>query len=849
MGKGISRRDFLKVVGTSGSALGLGLAASKKKVLAEEDPYRVIPEGEHQAGEWVPTGCAGCTSWCSLEANIVDGRVIKVRGNSNSKVNGESNCPRSHLGIQQVYDPDRIKSPMKRTNPEKGRGVDPEFVPISWDEAMEEIADKVMELRENGESHKFVLWRGRYTRLRDILYGTLPKFVGSPNNISHSSICAEAEKFGPYYTEGYWSYRDYDVDNSDYILIWGTDPIQSNRQVSMYMKKWGEVMDNAKIATVDPRFSRTAAKSDEWLPVKPGEDGALALAMAHVILSEGLWHREFVGDFNDGENHFVVGETVEEDSFTENYTHGVIKWWNQELKDRTPEWAAERTEVPAEQIRRVATEFGQAAPKACCFMGGGGVMQVRGGYNSMAVHALNGLVGSVDNEGGAIRGAGVPKQGFPDFDEYLDDISKAGIDHEKIDRRGRLDIPVLKEGKSGGGVVSNMSADAIIEEDPYEIKMGIGYWNNFNFSAPETERWDKAMAKIDFYVHIVTNQSEMSQFADILLPSSHHMFEQWGMLYQKGNRHTHFWLSKPMIKRYWPVIDPEAEFSWLLAEKLAEKGYTNMLDYFKTIVDPETGKEPEFYREFAEYATKHYMQPTWDPSIDSHGDQFNGWDDFKETGVWNSDQFEFKKYWGNFNTATGNFEFYSETLKDALTAHAEKHDVSVDEVLAACNYDVSGERMYLPHYEDPYTVGSEDEYPLLLIDSKAAMNREGRSANTGWYYDLKSIDLGDSIEHDVIKIHPQDAQKLGLEDGEEVKVSSPVGEVTCHLKVWKAVKPGTAAKTFGMGHWAYGRLAAENFEEGVPRGANNNDIIPAEYERLSGSTSYYGHTRINIEKA
>ncbi len=847
---GISRREFLKIMGSTGAALGLGLSAiSSNKLLAEEDPYEVLPEGEHKSGEWVPTGCAGCTSWCSLEANVVDGRVVKVRGNSRSKVNGESSCPRSHMSLQQVYDPDRIKRPMKRTNPEKGRDEDPEFVPISWEEAFDEIADKIIELRENGESHKFVLWRGRYTRLRDILYGILPEFVGSPNKISHSAICAEAEKFGPYYTEGYWDYRDYDLKNSDYILVWGTDPIQSNRQVSLYSREWGNILEGAKVATVDPRFSRTAAKSNEWMPVEPGEDGALALAMAHVILTEGLWHKGFVGDFVDGENKFQVGEEVEEEGFEENYTHGLVKWWNEEVKDRTPAWAAEKTGIPEEQIVKVATEFGEAAPRACVFMGGGGVMQVRGGYNAMAIHGLNGLVGSVDNKGGAVRGSSVPNQSFPDHSEFLDDIAREGLEHEMIDRRGRLEFPALKEGKSGGGVVTNLSADSIIEEDPYEIKMGIGYWNNFNFAAPETERWDEAMSRLDFYVHLVTHQSEMTQYADIVIPSTHHMFEQWGMLYQKGNLHTHMWLSRPMIERYWDLYEPEAEFSWLLAEKLAEKGYSNMLDYFKTIVDPETGEEPENYREFAKYATKHYMQPVWDPEMESHGDQFDGWEDFKEAGVWNSDEFEFKQYWGDFTNSTGDFEFYSETLKEALKEHAEKHDVSVEEVLEACKYEAEGELAYLPHYEEPYTVGDDEEYPLQLVDSKSALNREGRSANANWYYDLKNIDPGDSTEADVIKIHPQDAEELGLEDGEEVVVKSPAGEITCQLKVWEAVKPGTACKTFGMGHWAYGRVAAEDFEEGEPRGGNNNEIIPAEYERLSGSTSFYSHIKIDIEKA
>ena len=132
----------------------------------------------------------------------------------------------------------------------------------------------------------------------------MTKIIGSPNNISHSAICAEAEKFGPFYTEGYWDYRQYDVLNTKYILIWGADPLAANRQVSYYSSVWGDVVGKATIAVVEPRLSATAAKADEWLPIIPGQDGALAAAIAHVLLTKGLWSKEFVGDFKDGKNLF-----------------------------------------------------------------------------------------------------------------------------------------------------------------------------------------------------------------------------------------------------------------------------------------------------------------------------------------------------------------------------------------------------------------------------------------------------------------------------------------------------------------------------------------------------------------
>ena len=162
-----------------------------------------------------------------------------MRGNQISKQNEGYICPKGHLGLQQLYDPDRLKVPMKRTNPRKGKGIDPKFVPISWDEALGTIADKMMELREAEEPEGFALLRGRYTYMRDIIYSALPKVFGSPNGISHSAICAEAEKFGAYYTEGLWDYRDYDLARTKYLLIWGADPLSSNRMIPATIRQFG----------------------------------------------------------------------------------------------------------------------------------------------------------------------------------------------------------------------------------------------------------------------------------------------------------------------------------------------------------------------------------------------------------------------------------------------------------------------------------------------------------------------------------------------------------------------------------------------------------------------------------
>ncbi|MBT3210014.1 MAG: molybdopterin-dependent oxidoreductase [Bacteroidetes bacterium] len=857
-----NRREFIRKTAFTGAGLTVGLSMfSGLKSFAQSDKSSSTKSAAPK-GKWISTTCQGCTSWCSQQVYVVNGRAIKVRGNANSKVNLGQGCVRSHLSLQQVYDPDRIKVPMKRTNPKKGRNEDPKFVPITWDEALNTIADKILDLRKNNETHKYMLMRGRYSYMRDLIYDRMTKIIGSPNNISHSSICAEAEKFGPYYTEGEWDYRQYDIMNSKYILIWGADPLSANRQVSYYSASWGDALDDAQVAVVDPRLSITATKATDWLPVVPGQDGALASAFAHVILTKGLWNKEFVGDFDEFSpvNNFKAGQEINEEyevtiegktfkgtTFNETHAYGLLKWWNIELKNKTPKWASKLSGIPEEQIIRVATQFAEAAPHAISWVGGGPVMQARGGYASMACHALNGLVGSVDNVGGCLKANKEYTGKFPSPKDFMDEIAQEGVHHKKIDHRGRKEFPNLKKGKSGKGVVTNNAAEGILNEDPNEIKVAIGYFNNFAFSCPQSERWERALSKIPFLVHFTTNGSEFTHFADVVLPCAHHMYEKWGYVKNHANGYRHVTLLQPVIEPIWDVKIEESEIPWLIAEKLAEKGFSNLMNYYKSIKDPETGKQASNEKEFALFALKYATENLWNPEKYHGGDKFSGWKEFSEVGVWNSDPYKFKKRWSHMKTKTKKFEFYSETLKAALEAHASKHETNVDDILNTCNYQARGELAYVPHYEAPFLHGDADEFPLVHVDFKSRFNREGRSANCTWYHELKDLDPGDEMNEDVARFNPVDAKKYGLSNGDKIKLISKVGELECTAKVWEGTRPGTVSKCYGQGHWAYGKVASEEYGK-KPRGGNNNAIIPAEYDRLSGATAFYGTTRVKVVK-
>jgi anaerobic selenocysteine-containing dehydrogenase len=141
----IKRRDFLRLSLVAGATAALGGPTLNAFANGKDTKEG---SGGTEPGQWIPSTCQGCTAWCPAEFFVQSGRAVKVRGNQLCKANNGYVCPRGHLMLQELYDPDRVKVPMKRTNPQKGRGIDPKFVPISWDEAMDIIAEKMMELEK-----------------------------------------------------------------------------------------------------------------------------------------------------------------------------------------------------------------------------------------------------------------------------------------------------------------------------------------------------------------------------------------------------------------------------------------------------------------------------------------------------------------------------------------------------------------------------------------------------------------------------------------------------------------------------------------------------------------------------
>ena len=207
----------------------------------------------------VASACQGCLSNCPVQVTIENERAVRVRGNPASTATGGGVCPALAITLEQEYDPDRVAMPLRRRNPRKGRGVDPQFEPVTWDEALDEIADRMMALRETGHPERLALAKGRSTGISEVLTRVLPEIYGTPNSFNHDSICADAEKLATGAMDGAYDYHDYDWEHLECAILWGADPIASNRQKAYARRALPEALRRGvPVFVVDPRRSMTA---------------------------------------------------------------------------------------------------------------------------------------------------------------------------------------------------------------------------------------------------------------------------------------------------------------------------------------------------------------------------------------------------------------------------------------------------------------------------------------------------------------------------------------------------------------------------------------------------------------
>jgi len=287
----ITRRTFLKAAAVTGAATALPAGMLSLKGLAQARASSAPP-----AETVVPGRCFECHVQCYLLVHVRDGRVIKVEGDPKGMPNRGALCSKGQANVQNLYSPERLNYPFKRTRP-KGE-LDPGWVRISWDEALTTIASKVQELKQKYGARSLAVGQGtgRYSNEHN---ARLKSTIGTPNNIGASHICRGPMAATVCLTVGHHMRGDF--ANAGCQVYWGRNEAWAHAAWSMPGAMDNLIGRNTKLLVIDPRYEHPLAhKADVYLPVRPGSDGALFMTFIHVILTEKLYNEEFCKKWTNG---------------------------------------------------------------------------------------------------------------------------------------------------------------------------------------------------------------------------------------------------------------------------------------------------------------------------------------------------------------------------------------------------------------------------------------------------------------------------------------------------------------------------------------------------------------------
>lgn len=403
---------------------------------------------------WIPSACSMSYSMCSILGHVVDDTLVKIEGNPQSACGEGRLCAKGTAGIMTLYDPNRVNKPLKRTNPQKGIGVDPKWVEISWDEAMDIIVQKLKEVHQNDPTELFL--QGTTTCAAEMhcglftfgmAFGSNALWVGGGGLHCGSG----AHELGGLMHASWSLVPDFKMCN--YAIYFGASKGHSaghvanqNAQLAADARARG-----MKMVVVDPMCNFASAKASEWVPIRVGTDAALALAMCNVLVNElGLYDKEYLKKFTNApyliqeDGHYLrdqatrkpmvwdpiagqakpfndaaIGDFALEGFYTVDgqKVQPAFQILKEHLKKYTPEYSSKICTVSAATIRRLAREFGEAARIGSTIVVDGqefpyrpaAAIYFRGSqghknstWNCLSVDLLNHLVGSADNVGGAL---------------------------------------------------------------------------------------------------------------------------------------------------------------------------------------------------------------------------------------------------------------------------------------------------------------------------------------------------------------------------------------------------------------------------------------------------------------
>ncbi len=388
----MDRRTFLQLSGlTSLSAALAGCKAANEKII----PYLIPPDEGVTPGvaNYYASACRFCPAGCGILVRVSEGRAKKIEGNPLHPVNKGKLCARGQALLQELYHPDRIQQPLKRTGT-RGSG---QFEKISWEEAMNLLVEKLKAVRSDPAGLALLTPQLRGT-LGDMTTRFMRSF-GSPHHISYEMLGPDWLRQADSRSFGQPSLPYYDVAETRYLLSFGADFVESHLSPVQYGYAFGRMRQardtvRGHFTYVGGRLSLTAASADRWMPAKPGSEGILALGMARLILSEHLYDSASLG-----------ANGLSADSILPR------------LKAYDLAHVAQTTGLSQNTIAEVAREFATTRP-ALAMVGEAVAFQSNGQESVRAIQLLNALAGNLNKTGGVFPDNGAPEGPSNSFGEF-----------------------------------------------------------------------------------------------------------------------------------------------------------------------------------------------------------------------------------------------------------------------------------------------------------------------------------------------------------------------------------------------------------------------------------------------
>lgn len=815
----LKRRDFLKIVSTSALALPF--------LDCSNGYFSSVREGEWTPKDesWIQSVCQACPGGCGILVRVVDGKALKIEGNPAHPGNRGALCASGQAGLQLLYNPDRIKGPMKKVEGKNSF----EWKSITWDEALETLVSKLKELKSSGKSHSLALLSEENGGMLGEIFDRFMTVFGSPNLFYENSNTSLSNAF--HMTQGIDDLLAYDFENTNYILSFGSSflsnwpsPVQSIRAYSyLRQERPGK---KAKIVQVEPRFSITASRSDRWIPIEPGTEGLLALGIAYVIIKENLYDENYVKKFTFG---FEDWRDEKGDS------HKGFK--SLVLESYRSDFVSEATGASVDTIVSLAKDFAVNRP-AVAILDKNATNYSNGLYNAMAIHSLNALVGSIDIPGGVLVRRKSPIQELPDVS--IDESTQKSLLQPRIDSSEESRFPFAAS-------VPALFPENILKNNPYPVEMLLIKKSNPVFSSPNGEVFKQALEKIPFVVSFSSFMDETTQYADLLLPDKTYFEKHYYVESPSVSMLPIVAVGKPVLENVFNaratedvVLDMAQRMGPTFASQFPWKNSKDFLSFkMESLFQAHKGI---VFADLFEEAQLKLLEDRgwWVPQFSSAGE-------FKkallEQGGWWDPSYAFGVRSYVLRTPSRKFEFYSQLFKEKFDKIVHQQgDLEVDLTrsrLEALKIEARGDDVFLPHYEVPRFNGEEDEYPFHLYIYHPLNLSNEYHANQPWVQEIIGFHLNMSWDS-WAEINPETAVELGIADGDLIWIESASKRVQVTVKIYPGTIPDVVSVPYGLGHKTFGRWAKN-------RGINPVELLETEFDELTGLSIKFS-ARVKIYK-